>query len=461
MTKKLNVVSIPLGLTGLDPVTCLERLCPPDGQGYVIEKNEDGRRRAWVGARPYETLRVRRGRLYSHTARGRRRISGEPFAALGKRLARVSAAGGRPFDAGAVGVLDYDMIRHLEKLKINAEVDEGFLMLFNSCVVIEDGRASLRALAAGAAGRRRARVLAEELRKSLRGAAAVKVPPPAGRLLPMDPDRGFGRARFLRSVARIKEHIRAGDVFQAVVSQGFWAPLEPAPFAAYRAVRAANVTPYGFLILDGGRAFMGASPERLVRVVNGIARNCPIAGTRPRGKTRAQDVRLERELRASPKERAEHLMLVDLARNDLGRVCAPGKVKVGKFMVTRRFSNVMHLVSEVEGPLDAKKTAWDAFVASFPAGTVSGAPKVRAMEIVADLERGARGFYAGAVVQADFAGNVDSCLAIRSLKLEKGLARLRAGAGIVADSNPAAEWNEVLHKLAGLRRALASLERKP
>ncbi len=461
MPKKLTVVSIPLGLTGLDPVACLERLCPPDGQGYVIEKNEDGRRRAWIGVRPYETLRVHKGRLYSHTSRGRRKVPGEPFAALGKQLEKLSAKGGKPFDAGAVGVLDYDMIRHLEKVDINAEADEGFLMLFNACVVLEKGRASLRALAAGAAGRRRAVRLADELKKALRAAAAVKAKPPTGRLLPMDPDRGCGRSRFLKSVARIKDHIRAGDVFQAVVSQGFWARIEPSPFAAYRAVRAANAAPYGFLIVDGERSFMGASPERLVRVVNGIAKNCPIAGTRPRGKTRAHDVRLEKELRASPKERAEHLMLVDLARNDLGRVCAPGKVKVVKFMVTRRFSNVMHLVSEVQGPLDRDKTAWDAFVASFPAGTVSGAPKVRAMEIVAGLERMARGFYAGAVVQADFAGNVDSCLAIRSIKLEKGLARLRAGAGIVADSSPGAEWNEVLHKLAGLRLALAPLERKP
>ena len=203
---------------------------------------------------------------------------------------------------------------------------------------------------------------------------------------------------------------------------------------------------------------MGASRERLVRVVGGIARNCPIAGPRPRGRTRARDRRLEAEMRGSEKECAEHLMLVDLARNDLGRVCAPGSVAVEKFMVTRRFSNVMHLVSEVEGRLDAGKTAWDALVASFPAGTVSGAPKVRAMEIIAGLERAPRGFYAGAVVQADFAGNLDSCLAIRSLELEGDRVVLQAGAGIVADSRPAAEWNEVMDKLAGLRRAVGGLK---
>jgi anthranilate synthase component 1 len=328
-------------------------------------------------------------------------------------------------------------------------------MLFNAAVVIEDGKAALTALAAGAGGRRRAKALAGELRRILRGAGPVPVAPASGRLLPVEAERG--RARYLKSVAKIKKHILAGDVFQAVVSDGFRARAAGGPFAVYRAVRAANATPYGFCLLDGGRAWIGASPERLVRVVGGRARNCPIAGTRPRGTSRARDRRLEAEMRGSEKECAEHLMLVDLARNDLGRVCAPGSVAVEKFMVTRRFSNVMHLVSEVEGRLDEGKTAWDALVASFPAGTVSGAPKVRAMEIIAGLERAPRGFYAGAVVQADFAGNLDSCLAIRSLELEGDRLRLQAGAGIVADSNPAAEWNEVLHKLAGLRRALGGL----
>ncbi len=455
MPKNFSVVRINLGLKGLDPAACFERLAGPGGRGYLIEKIEDGRRRAWIGVQPFETLRVIRGRVYSVTARGKKKLRGEPFAVLGKRLAAFKSRGGRPFDAGAVGLLDYEMIRHLEPVKMNAEVNEGFLMLFNAVVVIEDGKASLAALVQGAAGRRRAVALAIGLARVLRGARLVPAATPSGRLLAVEPQRG--RAKFLKSVSKIKKHILAGDVFQAVVSDSFSARVEGGPFAAYRAVRAANVTPYGFCVLDGERAWIGATPERLVRVVDGAARNCPIAGTRPRGKTRAQDKRLEAELRASEKECAEHLMLVDLARNDLGRVCAPGSVSVEKFMVTRRFSNVMHLVSEVEGKLDAGKTAWDALVASFPAGTVSGAPKVRAMEIIAGLEREARGFYAGAVVQADFAGNLDSCLAIRSLELIGERARLQAGAGIVADSKPAAEWQEVLHKLAGLRRALGGI----
>lgn len=405
---------------------------------------------------PFETLRVIKGRVYSVTARRKKKLMGEPFAVIGKRLAKFKSRGGHPFDASAVGLLDYEMIRHLEPVKMNAEVAEGFMMLFNATIVIEGGKASLRALVSGSGGRKRARELAARLKNVLRGAGPVRVPPSSGRLLPMDAERG--RARYLKSVAKIKKHIIAGDVFQAVVSEAFSARVGGGPFAVYRAVRAENITPYGFCLLDGERAWIGASPERLVRIVNRVARNCPIAGTRPRGKTGAQDRRLEAEMRASGKECAEHLMLVDLARNDLGRVCAPGSVSVERFMLTRRFSNVMHLVSEVEGRLDKDKTAWDAFVASFPAGTVSGAPKVRAMEIVAGLERGTRGFYAGALVQADFSGNLDSCLAIRTLQLEGDRVRLQAGAGIVADSSPAAEWSEVMDKLAGLRKALGSLK---
>ena len=454
--KRLSVVRIDLGLTGLDPATCLERLLRPGLRGFLIEKNEDGRKRAWLGAAPFEMLTVERGRTYAEAKGRKRALKGNPFEALGKRLSQFRARGGEAFDCGAVGLLGYEMVRHLERVPVKTEPYEAVLMLFDEVVVVEDGRASLRALASGVKGRRRAAARAKELKELLRWAGSVPDYPPSTRLLPARGRRG--RAQFLRGVRRIKDHIRAGDIFQAVLSDDFSAQLTAGPIAAYRAIRAANPTPYLFLLMGGDDAVMGASPERLVRVVDGRARNCPIAGTRPRGRTRAEDRRLEAELRASEKERAEHLMLVDLARNDLGRVCAPGSVKVGRFMFTRRFSNVMHLVSEVSGRLDAGRSAWDALAASFPAGTVSGAPKVRAMEIIAGLERRPRGFYAGAVIQHDFAGNLDSCLAIRSLSLSKGgRARLQAGAGIVADSSPAFEYREVQHKLAGLRRALGGL----
>ncbi len=456
MTKAFSVVRFDLGLTGLDGASCLERLLRPGLRGFLIEKNEDGRRRAWLGAVPFEMLTVERGKAYSE-ARGRKRLlKGNPFAALGRRIAQFRARGGEAFDCGAVGLLGYEMVRHLERVPVRPERYEAVVMLFSEVVVVEDGRASLRVLVEGSKDRRRARTRAAELRELLRWARPVPAEPARGKVLEARGRRG--RAAYMRGVRRIQEHIRAGDIFQGVLSDDFEAHLAAGPIAAYRAIRAANPTPYLFLLMGGEDAVLGASPERLVRVVDGRARNCPIAGTRPRGKTAAQDRALERELRASDKERSEHLMLVDLARNDLGRVCAPGSVEMTRYMFTRRFSNVMHLVSEVEGRLDAGRTAWDALAASFPAGTVSGAPKVRAMEILAGLERKPRGFYAGAVVQHDFSGNLDSCLAIRSLSLSKGgRARLQAGAGIVADSDPAAEYDEVQHKLAGLRRALGGL----
>jgi anthranilate synthase component 1 len=456
MPRPLTVLRLDLGLTGLDPATCLERLLRPGLRGFLIEKSEDGRKRAWLGAAPFEMLSVQRGRAVRENANGKSVLKGNPFEAIGKRLQQFQTKGGEPFDGGAVGLLGYEMVRHLERVPVKTEPYEAVLMLFDEVVVVEDGRASLRALVRNAKDKKKAHKRAKELKEILRWAGPVPDYPKSAKLLPAHGRRG--REDYLRGVRKIQEHIRAGDIFQAVLSDDFSAQIHAGPIAAYRAIRAANPTPYLFLLMGGDDAVMGASPERLVRVVDGKARNCPIAGTRPRGKTREEDLRLEKELRADEKERAEHLMLVDLARNDLGRVCAPGSVKVERFMFTRRFSNVMHLVSEVEGRLDKGQTAWDALAASFPAGTVSGAPKVRAMEILAGLERKPRGFYAGSVIQHDFRGNLDSCLAIRSLSLSKGgKARLQAGAGIVADSIPANEYREVQHKLAGLRRALGVL----
>ncbi|MEK7384314.1 MAG: anthranilate synthase component I family protein [Elusimicrobiota bacterium] len=456
MPRAFCVIRFGLGLTGLDGASCLERMLRPGLRGFLIEKDEDGRRRAWLGAAPFEMLTVENGKAYCEAKGRKRRLTGNPFQALGGRIMEFRARGGSAFDCGAVGLLGYEMVRHLERVPVRPERYEAVVMLFDEMLIVEAGRATLCALVRNVRDRRRAAARAKELRELLRWARPVPAEPSRGRPLPARGRRS--RAEYMRGVRRLKEHIRAGDIFQGVLSDDFKARLAAGPIAAYRAIRAANPTPYLFLLMGGTDAVLGASPERLVRVVGGRVRNCPIAGTRPRGRTAAQDRALERELRASDKERAEHLMLVDLARNDLGRVCAPGSVKVGRYMVTRRFSNVMHLASEVEGRLDAGRTAWDALAASFPAGTVSGAPKVRAMEIIARLERKPRGFYAGAVVQHDFSGNLDSCLAIRSLSLSKGgKARLQAGAGIVADSDPAAEYDEVQHKLAGLRRALGGL----
>jgi anthranilate synthase component 1 len=255
-------------------------------------------------------------------------------------------------------------------------------------------------------------------------------------------------------VKRAKEYIAAGDIYQVVLSQRFEAEVGVDAFTVYRALRHVNPSPYMFFIRMGDRSIVGSSPEMLVRVEGRHAITHPIAGTRPRGKSEEEDVRLGEELKRNEKEKAEHVMLVDLGRNDIGRVCDYGTVRVPTFMTLERYSHVMHLVSVVEGQLAEGRDRLDALVSCFPAGTVSGAPKVRAMQIINELEPTRRGLYAGAVGYLDFAGNLDFCIAIRSILLEGGKAYIQAGAGIVADSNPTAEYEETKDKARAMIRAL-------
>jgi anthranilate synthase component 1 len=255
-------------------------------------------------------------------------------------------------------------------------------------------------------------------------------------------------------VKRAKEYIAAGDIYQVVLSRRFEAEVNVDAFTVYRALRHVNPSPYMFFIRMGNRSIVGASPEMLVRVEGRHAVTHPIAGTRRRGATEEEDRRLAEELKRNEKERAEHVMLVDLGRNDIGRVCEYGTVRVPTFMALERYSHVMHMVSVVEGQLAEGRDRLDALVSCFPAGTVSGAPKVRAMQIINELEPGRRGLYAGAVGYLDFAGNLDFCIAIRSILLEGGKAYIQSGGGIVADSNPTAEFEETRDKARAMIRAL-------
>jgi anthranilate synthase component 1 len=262
------------------------------------------------------------------------------------------------------------------------------------------------------------------------------------------------REQFEAHVRAAKEHIAAGDIYQVVLSQRFEVDVSADPFTVYRALRHVNPSPYMYFIRMGGVSVVGSSPEMLVRVEGSRVETHPIAGTRPRGRTRDEDMRLAEELKANEKERAEHVMLVDLGRNDVGRVCEFGSVRVSQFMGLERFSHVMHLTSIVEGRLADGCDRLDALVSCFPAGTVSGAPKVRAMQIIHDLEPSGRGLYAGAVGYLDFAGNLDFCIAIRTVIMSAGKAYVQAGAGVVMDSNPTAEYEETRDKARALLRAL-------
>ncbi len=259
-------------------------------------------------------------------------------------------------------------------------------------------------------------------------------------------------------VARVKEYIRAGDIIQAVVSQRLERGFSCEPLDCYRALRSLNPSPYMYYLRFGSLGLVGSSPEMLVRCEEGHLETRPIAGTRPRGATDRDDERLIRQLRMSPKERAEHLMLVDLGRNDLGRVAKVGSVTTPELMIVEQYSHVLHLVSGVTATLRPGKTALDVLRATFPAGTVTGAPKVRAMEIIAELERYDRGTYAGAVGYLSFSGNLDTCITIRTILIKDRHAYIQAGAGIVADSQPAREYQETLNKARGMLQAIEVAE---
>ncbi|MEE9284493.1 MAG: anthranilate synthase component I family protein, partial [Dehalococcoidia bacterium] len=269
----------------------------------------------------------------------------------------------------------------------------------------------------------------------------------------------MSRAKFMAAVDQAREHIFAGDVYQLVLSQRFERVTAVEPLTLYRALRNINPSPYMFLFEHADFAIIGASPELLVTVKQGVMEVRPIAGTRPRGKDSAEDARLAEELLADEKERAEHLMLVDLGRNDVGRVARYKSVTVKEFMAVEHYSHVMHIVSDVQGEMLAGKDALDALLAGFPAGTVTGAPKIRAMELIHELEPDRRGIYAGAVGYMDFRGNLNTCIAIRTMLLKDGQVSFQSGAGIVADSDPQKEYNETVSKAEAIMRAVDLAER--
>src|SRR5262249_17063719 len=273
-------------------------------------------------------------------------------------------------------------------------------------------------------------------------------------LPPPNLESNFQKPAYLAAIKKAKQYIRAGDIFQVVVSQRFSAKTKAEPFRIYRELRALNPSPYLFFLQLNDVDVVGSSPEMLVKVQGRNVFYRPIAGTRWRGKDEAEDLRLEQEMLADEKERAEHIMLVDLGRNDLGRVCGYGTVRVEKLMTVERYSHVMHLVSCLSGQLRADVDWFDALMACFPAGTVSGAPKVRAMEIIEELEKTRRGIYAGGILYLDFSGNLDSCIALRTMVIKNGVAYIQAGGGIVADSTPEGEYNESVNKSKALQRAL-------
>ncbi|MGD9694453.1 MAG: anthranilate synthase component I [Thermoleophilia bacterium] len=442
------------------------------GPAFLLESVEHGRlgRYSMIGTRPQAILRGAGGRLVETAADGTTREldAGDPFGAVEDAAARVGMAPpAEPlsFYGGAVGFFGYDLVRTVERLPDEPPDDRGIpdlVALITGPVVLFDHlRRTLTVVAPcrldDGADPEAAywRTVAElsELKARLAGPVPV-APAREGEPALGEVTSNMTREAFEAGVERAREYIFAGDAFQIVPSQRFSAPVDLDPFAIYRGLRTVNPSPYMFFLEVDGVTLVGSSPEMLVKVEESHVEMHPIAGSRPRGADEDEDQRLGEELIADPKERAEHVMLVDLGRNDLGRVSEIGTVHVSELMDVRRYSHVMHIESGVVGRLAPGMRASDALRATFPAGTLSGAPKVRAMEIIDELEPTKRGPYGGAVAWLGWDGSLDSCITIRTLVCHDGMVHAQAGAGIVADSVPATEYEETQNKAAALFRAI-------
>ncbi len=444
------------------------------GPSFLLESAEHGERwgrYSFVGTDPFLVLRGRDGEVtWEGTPPAAAAEATGPLDALDAAVGALHAPApvGLPFHGGAVGMVGYDAVREVERIPDTGVDDLGLpdvLMLFPRTVVALDHLRQVMTVVVNvvvgddpSAQYDEAVVAIDDVltRLAETSSTAIVSPPepqPAERA-PSNLEDG----QYEEMVERVKEHIRAGDTFQTVVSQRFALETAATPFDIYRVLRVINPSPYLFLFDFEDFHVVGSSPEALVQVHGQHVETWPIAGTRRRGETPKEDRELERELIADAKERAEHVMLVDLGRNDLGRVCETGSVKVDEMMGIERYSHVMHIVSSVSGVLREGLGPIDVLRAVFPAGTVSGAPKVRAMEIIDELEPTRRGVYSGAVGYVDFSGNLDTCIAIRTVVVKDGVAYVQAGAGIVADSKPAAEEAETRSKAGAVLAAVRAAE---
>jgi anthranilate synthase component 1 len=428
---------------------------------FLLESVEGGERLArysFIGTEPLLILKTGNEKTV------------DPLILVEKELAQfrpVSIAGLPRFHGGMVGYLSYEVARHFERLPCPVQdpqrLPESVLMLADTLLVFDHVTHKIKVVShahldgdvdtAYQEATRKIDDLVNRLEQPMHSEAPKNAPPDKS-----DVSSNFSPVEFEAIVCKAKEYIYAGDIIQTVLSQRLARRTTANPFVIYRALRSINPSPYMYYLHLGDFYIAGASPELLVRVEDGTVSTHPIAGTRRRGKDAAEDLALEEELKNDEKERAEHIMLVDLGRNDIGRISEPGTVELAQLMDVERYSHVMHLVSHVQGKLRAGLSQFDALRSCFPAGTVSGAPKIRAMEIIAELEREKRGPYAGAVGYFDFSGNLDTAITIRTIIIKNNIAYIQAGAGIVADSIPEREYQESLNKAQALLSAIDQAE---
>ncbi|BCS54614.1 anthranilate synthase component I [Geobacter sp. SVR] len=456
------------------PVTAFKKL--DDGRfGFLLESIEGGEkwgRYSFLGSSPSLIVRSRGNRVEIIENGAATTIeSADPLNCIRDLLSRfkpVEVEGLPRFFGGAVGYMGYDMVRHFERLPSDkpALIDayDAYYLITDTIVIFDNVRQKIKVVSnahldgdttpeqaySDATGK------IDAIIRRLRMPLPTGTSPAAAS--PVQLNSNVSRADFEAAVEKAKEYVRSGDIIQVVLSQRFSGELSADPLDIYRVLRTLNPSPYMFFLRLDDTVIAGASPEVMVRKEGERVELRPIAGTRPRGATIEEDARLAEELLADPKERAEHVMLVDLGRNDLGRVCDTGTVEVSELMVVERYSHVMHIVSNVHGTLSGGRDCFDLVRATFPAGTLSGAPKVRAMQIIDELEPVRREVYGGAAGYFSFSGNMDLAIAIRTLVIKDGMVHLQAGAGIVADSDPAAEWQETVNKAKAARRAIEIAE---
>lgn len=453
----------------LTPLALYLRLADDDQDSFLLESVEGGEnlaRFSFVGVGP----KFRASSSSNETIIGSDNqtsvVQHNAFDFLREHFANVeleSGIGLPLFSGGAIGYFGFESVQWFEPT-IKFDAKERILaefMLFDSVIAFDHVRQSIQiiTLACGKQASNEYRTVNDAVAHNRRIRAVLEsglldLPRNGGSDASASVKSNFEQPQFEDAVRKIKELIAAGECYQVVISQRFEQETNATPVSIYRAIRSINPSPYMFLLQIGDKSVIGASPEMLVRCRDRQLEYRPIAGTRPRSHDFKEDDRLADEMRADAKEVAEHMMLVDLGRNDLGRVSQFGSVKVDRLMEVEKYSHVQHLVSQLSAKLDDNKDRFDAFAACFPAGTVSGAPKVRAIEIIRDLEPDPRGVYAGAVGYFDYAGNMDTCIAIRTLLLEKGVAKIQAGAGIVADSVPESEFQETVNKAKAMLRAI-------
>ena len=458
----------------LTPVSAFLAISRGEQHAFFLESIERGEqigRYSFLGARPYMRLHARGDEVVIERGKKREVRQGDTLQVAKILLQQHRPAvvsGLPPFTAGAVGYFAYDAVRRLEKIGDRAKDDlhlpDCVLMFYDRLLAFDHLRHQIHIIAAADVSNESPRKAYD---RALRDIAALERKLSAGLRIATLQSRSkklgklrvrpvTSRAEHENSVRTAKEYIAAGDIFQVVLSRRLDFKLGVDPFDVYRALRGVNPSPYMYFLRMNDTYVLGSSPEMLVRVTGRKLEYRPIAGTRPRGADVVEDKKLEEEMLNDEKERAEHVMLVDLGRNDLGRVSEYGSVKVKDLMYVERYSHVMHIVSALEGRLRPELHALDALAACFPAGTLSGAPKVRAMQIIEELEPTRRGVYGGSVLYADFAGNLDSCIAIRTMLIHGGKAHLQAGGGIVADSDPAKEYEESMNKAQAVLKAVSS-----